>query len=450
MKESLTLSMIVRDGAPWLAACLDSVHGIVDNIVIADTGSLDDSIAMARSRGATVFVIPWHDDFAAARNAALERVPPGWVLSLDADEQLDGLARPQFAALRKARTVAGYQVTIRNYVHSLSARLWDRPARRNDAMLPAAAQYPAYVEHQNVRLFRKAPHIRFVGRVHESVGPSIERSGQSLAEAGFVIHHFGLAGDPQSQARKNSLYRRLGQQKIREMPDNAQAHFELGLVELDNFHNLEESSQLFSRARTLNPRFGLAWFFEGLTLEKLGRHAAALRCLAGAEQAGCRTALVSETRGDAHYNTSQFASACECYATAMRRDPGNASLQSKFGLATLRTGDRNRGIRALRRAVAEAPETPDVHDRLILALVCAGDVRSAATAANGKLKSVPEAMSSDFLRAASLWAKAGEWRNAAEMTQKGLRAFPDDQNLQKAANEIASAPSIPILVSHAK
>jgi tetratricopeptide (TPR) repeat protein len=450
MMESLTLSMIVRDGAPWLAACLDSVRGIVDKIVIADTGSQDDSIAIARSRGATVFVIPWHDDFAAARNTALERVPSGWVLSLDADEQLDRHALSQFTALRKTKTVAGYQVTIRNYVHSLSDRLWDRPAHRNDSMLPAAAQYPAYVEHQNVRLFRKAPNIRFVGRVHESVGPSIEQSGQSLGEAGFVIHHFGLAGDPQSQARKNSLYRQLGQQKIREMPDNAQAHFELGLLEMDNFHNLEESGQLFSRARILNPRFGLAWFFEGLTLEKLGRHAAALRCLAEAEQAGCRTALVSETRGDAHYNTSQFASACECYATAMRRDPGNASLQSKFGLATLRSGDRNRGIRVLRRAAADAPQATDVHDRLILAFVCAGDVRSAAIAANAKLKYLPEALSSDFLRAASLWAKAGEWRNAAEITQKGLRAFPDDQNLQKAANEIASAPSIPILVGDAK
>src|ERR1700742_2002138 len=194
MKESLTLSMIVRDGASWLAACLDSVSGIADKIVIADTGSMDDSIAIARSRGATVFVIPWHDDFAAARNAALERVPAGWVLSLDADEQLDQHALPQVAALLKTKNVAGYQVTIRNYVHSLSDRLWDRPARRNDSILPAAAKYPAYVEHQNVHLFRKAANIRFVGRVHESVGSSIEQSGQSLGEAGFVIHHFGLAG----------------------------------------------------------------------------------------------------------------------------------------------------------------------------------------------------------------------------------------------------------------
>src|ERR1700759_3807438 len=105
MKESLTLSMIVRDGATWLAACLDSARDIADQIVIADTGSVDDSIAIARSRGATVFVIPWHDDFAAARNAALERVPAGWVLSLDADEQLDRHAQPQVTALLKTKHI---------------------------------------------------------------------------------------------------------------------------------------------------------------------------------------------------------------------------------------------------------------------------------------------------------------------------------------------------------
>ena len=72
-----------------------------------------------------------------------------------------------------------------------------------------------------------------------------------------------MAGDEAGQARKNTLYRELGRQKISEMPDNAQAHFELGLLEMDNFHNFADAQQLFERARTLNPRFGLAWFFEG-------------------------------------------------------------------------------------------------------------------------------------------------------------------------------------------
>ena len=59
--------------------------------------------------------------------------------------------------------MAGYQVSIRNYVLSLEDRIWDRPAQPNDFRLPAAQAYPAYVDHENVRLFRRDPRIFFVG-----------------------------------------------------------------------------------------------------------------------------------------------------------------------------------------------------------------------------------------------------------------------------------------------
>ena len=82
----------------------------------------------------------------------------------------------------QAPDVAGYQVSIRNYVLSLEDRVWDRPAQPNDFRLPAAQGYPAYVDHQNVRLFRRDPRLIFVGRVHESVGPSIEAAGLRLGQ----------------------------------------------------------------------------------------------------------------------------------------------------------------------------------------------------------------------------------------------------------------------------
>jgi tetratricopeptide (TPR) repeat protein len=306
------------------------------------------------------------------------------------------------------------------------------------------------VEHQNVRLFLHDPHIYFVGSVHESVGPTIEAAGKKIGSADFLIHHFGMADDEASRTRKNTFYRELGRKKIREMPANAQAHFELGLLEMDNFHNFEEARQLFERARTLNSRFGLAWFFEGLTLGKLSRPSEALRCLGEAERTGHRTSLVAETRGDIHYNASQFSSACECYATARRRDPASALLQSKFGLATLRAGERSRGMRELRHAVAAAPRVPEVHDRFVLALVWAGDLRAAALAADAKLAAIEKPLPTDYLRAASLWNKAGEWSRAAQTARDGLQAYPNDTTLQQASQELAAGPQIPTLENVAR
>src|SRR5271154_6187248 len=63
-------SMIVRDSAATLRACLESVRGVADEIVIADTGSTDDTLAIAREFGARTIEIPWENDFAGARNHA--------------------------------------------------------------------------------------------------------------------------------------------------------------------------------------------------------------------------------------------------------------------------------------------------------------------------------------------------------------------------------------------
>lgn len=81
--------MIVRNEAPRLARCLASVRALVDDIVVLDTGSEDDTVAIARAHGARVASFDWCDDFAAARNAALAHSNADWNLVLDADEWLD-------------------------------------------------------------------------------------------------------------------------------------------------------------------------------------------------------------------------------------------------------------------------------------------------------------------------------------------------------------------------
>src|SRR5215831_16968417 len=176
---SVALSMIVRNEEALLSRCLESARGVADEIVIADTGSTDQTAQIARRFGARVFNIPWENDFARARNRALEQVHSEWVLVLDADEILDPASKLA-PALLAGDDVAGYLVTIHNYVLSLSERLWDQPAKPNNSELSAARDYKAYVEHENVRLFRRLPGIHFVGRVHETVGTSILESGRKL------------------------------------------------------------------------------------------------------------------------------------------------------------------------------------------------------------------------------------------------------------------------------
>jgi len=442
---TLALSMIVRDAAAFLGACLESVQPVVNEIYIADTGSTDDTVQIAKRFGARVSSIPWTNNFAEARNRALQDITTDWVLSLDADEQLDTQAPRQIRELLAKGSAAGFAVTIRNYVLSLDERVWDRAATPNDGLLPSAAKYPAFVEHENIRLFRRDPRIYFVGRVHESVGPRIQDLNQKISPANFFIHHFGLASDAETRARKNNFYRELGRQKIREMPDKAQAYLELGIVELDNFRNFPEALALFQRACELNPRLGVAWFFTGVTLVKLRRFFDALDALLHAEKYGHGTALVAETRADALYNLNRVAEACKSYSLALRRDPASLSLQSKLALAEVRSGQAVPGLERLRRALRKSPTAAELHDRLILALVSLNRLSEAATAAEQKLSSIPHPEAKDFLRAASLCQKAGRSDRCAALLQNGLLAFPEHALLRQALRELASgsAPATP-------
>ena len=85
----IALTMIVRDEERSLSRALTSAAPLVDDIVVVDTGSVDDTVAVAVAHGARVSHFTWIDDFAAARNCALAHAESELALVLDADEWVD-------------------------------------------------------------------------------------------------------------------------------------------------------------------------------------------------------------------------------------------------------------------------------------------------------------------------------------------------------------------------
>jgi (heptosyl)LPS beta-1,4-glucosyltransferase len=99
MTDPLPLSgvVITLNEADRIARCIASMRGLCEEIVVLDSGSTDDTVAIARSLGARVEHRAW-DGFARQKNAAIERARNGWVLLLDADEWLEP---PAQSALRR-------------------------------------------------------------------------------------------------------------------------------------------------------------------------------------------------------------------------------------------------------------------------------------------------------------------------------------------------------------
>lgn len=111
----LSVCMIVKDEEQMLPDCLASVAEVADEVVIYDTGSVDRTVEIARSSGATVIEGYWDNSFARARSAALEQATGEWVLSIDADEMLLSDRRTLLAQLSGIdRTIEAYLVPIEN------------------------------------------------------------------------------------------------------------------------------------------------------------------------------------------------------------------------------------------------------------------------------------------------------------------------------------------------
>lgn len=88
MSESIALCLIVRNESANLRACVESFAGAFDELVVVDTGSTDDTKAIAASLGATVVDHAWRDDFSAARQMSFDMAKADWLIWADADERL--------------------------------------------------------------------------------------------------------------------------------------------------------------------------------------------------------------------------------------------------------------------------------------------------------------------------------------------------------------------------
>jgi glycosyltransferase involved in cell wall biosynthesis len=167
----ISLCVITRDAAGELDACLASA-AFADEVVVVDSGSADDTVEIARRRGARV-VTQAFLGYGAQKNFAVAQAAHDWVLCLDADERLSPeLARSISDAMTGARDVAGYRLARRN-------RFLGRWLRHGEG-------YPDW----NLRLFdrRRArwtedpvhEHVVAAGRVLTLPGDLLHESAESL------------------------------------------------------------------------------------------------------------------------------------------------------------------------------------------------------------------------------------------------------------------------------
>ena len=195
----IALVMIARDEARCVERCLASARAWVDEMWVLDTGSVDNTAAIAARCGARVAHFTWVDDFAAARNAALARTDAAWCLVLDADEWI-ARGGETLAALRRLPADFIGQINVASYF---------------DAARGGVGEAPSWLP----RVLPRG--VRYAGRVHEQPRSALPRRRLPL----MVGHDGYLAAQ---MAHKRGRNEQLLQLALAAQPADAYLRYQLG------------------------------------------------------------------------------------------------------------------------------------------------------------------------------------------------------------------------------
>uniref|UniRef100_A0A6M3ILH9 Putative glycosyltransferase n=1 Tax=viral metagenome TaxID=1070528 RepID=A0A6M3ILH9_9ZZZZ len=214
--------MIVRNEERFLPQCLQSVQGVVDDIVIVDTGSTDRTLDIAREHNARVYEHPWEHSFAKARNQSLSYVHSDWVLILDADEELDKDAGP---ILREALSGNEYNAIAGTVI-----------SHHRGGM----------AKHTSIRAVRNLPTgVYWQRRVHNQV--MFPGFAQFFP---FTIYHHGYNLSPEEMKAKDLRTYKLLRASLRDEPDDPFTHGYLA-VALQHLGHYKASIKHAKRAAKL-------------------------------------------------------------------------------------------------------------------------------------------------------------------------------------------------------
>jgi len=364
----LSLAMLARDEADRIEASLTSVADLVDEMVVLDTGSSDDTIAIARRCGAVVHQMAWPGDFAPARNRCLELVQGDWVLVLDADERLRPEAIPPLRAL-----IAEPDLLV---VTLLRQEL-------------GAAQSP----YSSVsRLFRRHPAIRWSGRYHAMVDDSV--AALQAAEPHWRIAqcpepallHSGYGAAFLADGSKARRLRQAMEAALEEQPGDPYACAKLGAL-LVQEGDRAAGMALLERGLSACPAGADPECYElllhlaiaqgpdqPLQAIALYRQALALPLDPRLTLAACLNlaGLLLEA--------GELEDAAALCRQATAAAPAIAQGWSQLGLVERRRGAITAAIEAYRRALALDPRQAATQQNLAVALLLGGDIPSCRAA----------------------------------------------------------------------
>ncbi|MEG3988101.1 tetratricopeptide repeat protein [Microcoleus sp. S28C3] len=388
----LTLCMIVKNEEATLSRTLDSVKGVVDEIVVVDTGSGDRTREVARGYGARVYDFEWCDDFAAARNECLKHAQGDWILVLDADEVLVPQILPQIKE--------GIQSDRLLLINLIRQEI-------------GASQSPYSLVS---RLFRNRPDIRFSRPYHAMVDDSVaeilhrEPTWKIASLPNVAIWHSGYQKDAIAAKSKFQKAQAAMERYIAYYPNDAYACSKLGALYVE-IGQIGRGIDLLTRGLAaaaiddsivyeLNYHLGIAYRQQQQFVKAKEHYQAAINTdVIPALKLGAYNNLGNLLKDEGDLKFAEKA-----YKAALKIDPSFATGHYNLGLTLKAAGNLADAIAYYRQAIKIAPEHAEAHQNLAVALL--------------KIGKMPESLA-EFKRAIALHEQRRPFE--AERLRRGLQ-----------------------------
>jgi glycosyltransferase involved in cell wall biosynthesis len=167
---SFSLCIIVKNEEDVIERCLNSVCDVVDEIIIVDTGSTDQTKCIVQKYTERIYDFIWVDDFAAARNYAFNQASKDYIFWLDADDILTEKDRSKFAALKATLDSSVDSVTMSYHLTFDEFGEVTSSLRRN-------------------RLLKRSNQFQWIGSVHEYLEVWGSTVNSDIAVTHSSLHH---------------------------------------------------------------------------------------------------------------------------------------------------------------------------------------------------------------------------------------------------------------------
>jgi tetratricopeptide (TPR) repeat protein len=364
----LSLCMIVKNEESSLPNTLNSVKGIVDEMIVLDTGSTDRTVEVAQEFGAKVYHFEWCNDFSIARNEALKYVQGKWVLVLDADEVLTpGIVRDMKKAMKRPR-----HLVINLVRHEIGA-----------------SQSPYSLVS---RLFRNHPEIRFSRPYHAMVDDSVqdllqrEPDWQIVSLSSVAIEHYGYQAEVIAALDKYTRARIAMEGFLASHPNDPYTCSKLGALYVQ-INKISEGIKLLKHGLKADQIEPSVLFEIHYHLGNAYTRASNPNLAAKHYQEAIQQPILPQLKLGAYNNfgnlllsAGDFNNAKNAYEMVVKIDPSLAAGYNNLGMTLKNLGEYEEAIAAYKKAIGLKSDYADAYQNLGVVLLKLGRVPESLSA----------------------------------------------------------------------